>query len=206
MRLHADHNIGNRSYIPTFTFPRDIIPKTTNKTAGHTPYINLAKRKVEYEQELGKNQSNYASKRTKVPKVLRSVRKGQILSYAATSAQNKLFYDILPDGVICAYAAKGYPTGLPGFLQPALRALTETLTQENRVAGHLSSVINITSVLPVKDGKTNHAQQLTYANGKKTMDVQAIIYVYDNVEENTVANGDTWCNNLISQFKFPPLT
>ena len=64
----------------------------------------------------------------------------------------------------------------------------------------------MTSILPVKDKKTGHAQQSAYANEMKTMNVQSIVHVCDNIEENTVANGDAWCTNLVSQFHIFSLT
>ena len=36
--------------------------KTTNKTTGHTPYVNLAKRKLDYESNRRKNQKMVRSK------------------------------------------------------------------------------------------------------------------------------------------------
>ena len=41
---------GKTIYQPVFTFPSAIVPKTTNRTAGSTPFVNLQKRKLDFEQ------------------------------------------------------------------------------------------------------------------------------------------------------------
>ena len=53
-----------------------------------------------------------------------------MVSHGVTQGLNKLFYQLLPDGVICAYAAKGGPNGPPGFIQPALRSIEDTLKSD----------------------------------------------------------------------------
>ena len=82
--------------------------------------MNLAKSKIGLQEQLEQN-----------PKVVRSVRNGKMILYATTSTQNKLIYKILPDGIIFAYAAKGFATCPPGYLQPALRMLTDNLLYES---------------------------------------------------------------------------
>ena len=113
----------NCSFKPVITFPRLIVPKITNKTGGHTPYVNLVKRKLDHETNKNiddSNQNNYETNQNKILKVGRYVRKGKMMTYATTSSQNKLFSDILLDGVICAYTAKCHTSGPPGYLKPAL--------------------------------------------------------------------------------------
>ena len=85
-------------------------------------------------------------------------------------------------------------------MQPALRMLTDTLSRESQSDTHLENVMEVTSILPLKDKFTGRVKQLTYAKGTKTMDVQSIIFVCNNVEENTMAHGTTWCTNLVNQF------
>ena len=74
------------------TFPSAMVPKTTNKTAGNTPFPAFArqiKRKLDY---------------SSTGKCVRKVSRERLLSANEKKKTNKLFYDILPDGVVCFYA------------------------------------------------------------------------------------------------------
>ena len=98
---------------PTRSFnPHFMYPSSNNSTAGHTPFHPEIKRKLDFGP--GK-------------KIVRSVKKMKLLSHSMSQSQNKLFYQLLPDGIICVYAAKGTPNGPPGFLQPPLRSILEAL-------------------------------------------------------------------------------
>ena len=129
----------------------------------------------------------------------------KLLSHGTLQKQNKLFYQLLPDGIICAYAAKGTPNGHPGFIQPALRALSNTLTTGSE--SELLNDVQVTSVLPMKCPRTHLARQIHYSNNTKKIDFCCLLFVRDNVSDNTVLNGDSWCTNLVRKFSkhFPAM-
>ena len=93
----------------------------------------------------------------------------KLLSHGTSQKQNKLFYQLLPDGIICAYAAKGTPNGHPGFLQPALRKLSNTLNVGSEC--QLLNDIQFSSVLPMKCPRTHLAQNIIYSKNTKSIDV-----------------------------------
>ena len=127
------------------------------------------------------------------------------MSHGTSQSQNKLFYQLLPDGIICAYASKGTPNGPPGFLQPALRSISEALKAGSET--ELVSDIQVTSILPLRCPRTNLARKIIYSKGAKNMNYCCIIFVRDNVSDNTSHNGDAWCTNLVRKFaKYFPET
>ena len=167
------------------TFPSALVPKTTNKTAGHTPFPAFArniKRKLEY---------------SSTGKVVRNVQRGQIVSVNEQKNQNKLFYDILPDGVAVFYAARGTPNGPVGFIQPMIKALEESILDDNSNWSELLRRHQITSILPLKELSTDMAKKLNFANGTKQMDVKGIVYLFNTVQECTEENCDKIGTNLI---------
>ena len=138
---------------------------------------------------------------TQIKKVVRALKRRKMVSHGVTQGLNKLFYQLLPDGVICAYAAKGTPNGPPGFMQPALRSIEDTLKSDKES----ELTINVTAVLPLNCPRTNLARKINYAKGTKKMDYCCILFIRDNVADNTVQNADAWCTNLVRVFseKFP---
>ena len=82
----------------------------------------------------------------------------KFLSHGTSQNQNKLFYQLLLDGIICAYAAKGTPNGPPGFLQPALCVISNTLTTGSE--SQLLNDIQVTSILPIKYPRIYLARQI----------------------------------------------
>ena len=167
------------------TFPSALVPKTTNKTAGSTPYPSFLKRKLEY----GSNTTGV---------VQRKLQRTKFLSVHESMTQNKMWYDILPDGVVCFYAAQGTPDGTPGFLAPLPKALVEGLSGDNS-RSELLNRIHVTSVLPLKDLRTGGAKKKQYANGTRECDVKGIVYVFDNIDDNNSTNCDVLCTNLVRE-------
>ena len=163
-----------------------MVPKTTNKIAGNTPFPQIAriKRKIDY---------------SSTGKIVRKVHRGKLLSVNDQKNQNKLWYDILPDGVVCFYATRGSPDGPTGFLQPLLKALNEGLSDHNSTWADLLKRHHVTSVLPLKDPATGFAKKLIFAGGTRTMDVKGIVYIFDSVEENNTHNCDRLCTNLVNE-------
>ena len=181
-----------RSQNPYFVYPDNrVVPSPSNSTAGHTPHAPDIKRKLDFTTLSPKN------------KVMRIVKRKKLLSHKTTQSQNKLWYQLLPDGVICAYAAKGTPNGHPGYIQPALRSIETSL--KKKIDSNLTRSINVTSILPMKCPHTNISKKIDYAKGTKQMDFCCICFIRDDVEQNTVTNGDVWCTNLVNVFndKFP---
>ena len=138
------------NYVTRMTFPSALVPKTTNKTAGTTPYPSFdqnIKRKLEYKE-------NNTTDRV----VQRKVHRTKFLSVHESMTQNKMWYNILPNGVVCFYAAQGSPQGQSGFLAPLLKALVEGLSGDDNRTGLLNHV-HVTSVLPLKDLRTGGAKK-----------------------------------------------
>ena len=167
------------------TFPSGIVPKTTNKTAGNTPYPSFArniKQKLDY---------------SCTGKVVRRVQGGRLLSVHEKSTLNRMFYDILPDGIVCFYAAQATPDGPSGFLAPFINALVKAIALPSSKWAKLLERHHITSVLPLKDMRTGVAQKFYYANGTKNMDRKGI--VISNTSDNNSTNCDQICTNLVRE-------
>ena len=170
------------------TFNSAIVPKTTNRTAGHTPYPSFlisSKRKLDY---------------SSTAKTVRKVSKHRLISTVELNNANKLFYTILPDGVAAYFAAKGYPTGPNGYMQPALNALSDALKNTNNKYNDLLQRLNITSILPIVDNKTGQPKKLHFANGTKKMNIRCFVYIFDSVDDCNDTNLDTICTNLCNEF------
>ena len=126
-------------YVASFTFPSAIVPKTTNKTAGYTPFPNLGKRKLDFNAAAGGKS------------VVRKLNKGKLMSAGETKSQNKLWFRILPDGHIAAWAAKGSPNGPIGYMQPVIHAINNALQNPSSKWNHalVSSAISLQHYLSV---------------------------------------------------------
>ena len=79
--------------------------------------------------------------------------------------------------------------GPPGFMQPALHSIQNTLKSHSE--SELTRVIEVTAVLPLKCPRTSISRKITYTNGTKQMDFCCILFIRDNVADNTVQNGDS---------------
>ena len=146
-----------------------MVPKTTNRTAGYTPYPthHLPAKRAQCFSSTGKTK--------------RSVSRQRLVAQSEIHTANKLFYDILPDGIACFYPARGYPEGPYGFWAPAIRAVTEALNNEMSKWASLVQRLNISSVLPLRDPVTGQAKKFHFANGTKCMDIKSIVYIFDEV-------------------------
>ena len=181
------------------TFPTNIVPKTTKLTAGRITYVNLAKRKLEFEEQEERVVSVPPSP-LKSP-VQRHLRHRTILSHGSATCQNKLYYHLLHDGVISASAAKGTTNEAPGYVQPGIEAGNTMLTAiEDGNPDPITLNAKITPVLPIRDPLTSRAKYLSYTNQTKTMDVKCFVYSYEDSNNNTLENGDKWCRHLITNF------
>ena len=181
--LRHNPNAGSR-----MTFSSAFVPKTTNRTAGFTPYPAYntnAKRKLDY---------------SSTGKTVRSVARKSLLSVQETNNQNKLYYHVLPDGNAAFFAARGYPDGPVGYIQPALRACSEALANPHSRHQDLVQRLNITTILPLVDPNTGQTKKFHYAGGTRTMDVKAIVYTFDSVHDCTDTVCDGICTNLIQEF------
>ena len=72
-----------RHTISKFTFPASTYPKTTNKTAGATPYPTLLRKKLTFQQS------------SIVKPTKRNVNGKGFVDYTQAVTMNKLFYEIL---------------------------------------------------------------------------------------------------------------
>ena len=170
------------------TFNSAIVPKTTNRTAGHTPYPTFGlpeKRKL-----------NYGSS----GKTVRKVSKQRLVSQNDMNSANKMWYDILPDGICAYYATRGYPQGPHGYWAPAVCACSEALSNQHSKWANLVNRLNIKSVLPLLDPMTGQAKKLHFAGGSKSMDIKSIVFIFDKVEDNNEQMCDAICTNLVQEF------
>ena len=132
-------------------------------------------------------------------KTVRNVNRVRLLSAQETKQQNKLFYDILPDGMVCFYAARGVPTGPNGYLAPLLKALGEALSSDDSKWAELLKRLKVSTVLPIKDQSTGLAKKFLYAGGTKTMEVKGIVYIFDSVSDNNVSKCNRICTDLVRE-------
>mmetsp|Transcript_11938 Transcript_11938/g.14025 ORF Transcript_11938/g.14025 Transcript_11938/m.14025 type:complete len:101 (-) Transcript_11938:21-323(-) len=72
---------------------------------------------------------------------------------------------------------------------------------------NLVGLIQVTTILPVRELNTSQPKQLAYAKGKRCMDVQSMILLSENLEETNVDTADAWVKQLVSEFNknFPHL-
>ena len=138
LQTPAVHATPSNPYKPAFTFPSAIVPRTTNKTAGYTPFPFLQKRKIDFRAAGGKS-----------GKVIRRLNAGKLISSNERANQNKLWYNILPGGHIAAFATKGTPDGPTGYIQPAIRAMIEALQDPSSKWSSLLTTCEVTAVLHI---------------------------------------------------------
>ena len=170
------------------TFASGICPKTINCTAGCTPYPSFArpaKRKLEF-SSTGKTVQNVAKKK--------------LISATEAGLINLLFYYIGPDGVAAFFAARGHPDGPPGYIAPAIHAMNEAFTTEHSRWRAMATRLNAQWVLPLQDSHTGQARKLHFAGGTKSMDVKAVVYIFDTVQECGENACNNICTNLIAEF------
>ena len=181
-------NVPINQQVPRMSFDSAFVPKTTNRTAGHTPYPRFLlpeKRKLDY---------------SSTGKTVRKVSKQRLLSTVEMSNQNKLFFTILPDGVAAFFAARGYPKGPNGYMQPALNAVSDALTMPNSKYTDLVQRLNITSVLPIVDSDTGQPKKFHFANGTRMMNIKCFVYIFDSVNDCDENNLNSIGTNLCNEF------
>ena len=169
--------------------------KTTNKTAGHTPYpahlLKDGKRLA-----FGANDDEHPKKRRAV--VRRVEQQSRVIGFAQSRNMNNLYYLICPDGLLLAFYAKGSWDGPVGFVGSSVRHLSHALADNNSPYKHLVESAGITSILPLLDPLTGQAKVLWYAGNTKSVEVRGFVHVYKDVSENTEANAELWTTNLVS--------
>ena len=165
-----------------------MVPKTTNRTAGNTPYVNLQKRKLDFEN------GNIANDK----KCVRKVSSRKFMSYSEAMSKNKLYYHMCPDGIIVGFAAKGKPDGPVGYMGGAVKAILKGLSEDDSQWKSLVESAKISSALPIRDKMTMVAKTFTYAGGTKTMEVRGLVHVYSDINMNNEENGNAWCTNLVN--------
>ena len=175
-------------YVPCMTFNSAFIPKTTNRTAGFTPFPSHAlpeKRKLDYSSS---------------GKTIRNVSCRKFLSVGEMNNANKMFFYLGPDGVAIFIAARGYPEGLYGYWAPAMRAVLEGIANKTSKWAALVHRLNITSVFPVKDINTGMAKKFHFAGGSKSMDEKCLVFVFDSISDCNSNNCTAICTNLCNEF------
>ena len=175
-------------YARRMTFSSAMVPKTTNHTAGYTPYLmhHLPARK----------QVTYSS----TGKTRRSVSNQPLVAQSEVHSANKLFYDIGPDGIAIFYTARGYPQGPHGYWAPTIKGVCEALTNEHSRWAEMVARLGISSVLPLLDKMTGQARKFHFANGTKVMDIKAIVYIFDDIQDCNEHALDSICTNLVTEF------
>ena len=165
------------------------IPKTTNKTAGHTPFH----RSGQVQRHL-----NYSGTGNGQPvRVVRKVMGGKVMSTSHLMGRNMGYYWMLPDGVLVFYSAKGSPLGPPGYLGQSIRCITEGMEDVHSEFNSIVENSQISAVLPVRDPSTGQAATFTYAQNTKIMQARVFVHVYEDVVDNTDENATAWCKNII---------
>ena len=124
-----------------------MVPKTTNRTAGNTPYVDLQKRK------LGFNKGKTGNEK----KCVRKVCTRKFMSYSKAMSKNKLYYHMCPDGIIVGFAAKGKPDGPVGYMGGAVKVILKGLSEEDSQWRSLVDSAKISLALPVQDKMTMSA-------------------------------------------------
>jgi len=170
------------------TFNSACIPKTTNRTAGRTPFPRFLlpeKRKLDY---------------LSTGKTVRKVSRQRLLSTVEMNNANKLFYTILPDSVASFFAVRGYPKEPNGYMQPALNTISDALTSSTSKYNDLVQRLNITSVLPIVDINTGQPKKFHLANGTRSMNIRCLVYIFDSVSDCNKNILDKMCTNLCNEF------
>jgi len=73
---------------------------------------------------------------------------------------NKLYYSILSDGVLLAYAAKSPADGEPGYLKPVIQALNRDLNPEEGKGDEFAELVRVAAVLNLCDPKILKAKEI----------------------------------------------
>lgn len=82
-----------------------------------------------------------------------------------------------------------------------IASLNFSWAMNNNQGASLASKVYVTLVLLIRNPTTNGVEVLSYANSTKTMDARCVVFVNNNVENNTVNNGEAWCHNLVKQIR-----
>lgn len=125
----------------------DLVPKTTNKTAGRTPYPDLVKSRLDYEKDE-------ASKKVRAeicpPSPIRRLRHRTMILHGAT-----IYYHLIPDDIISVFVANGTAHGSLGYVQPAMKAVNTMMRKmEDGNPDPISLNAKTTAVLPIRDPLT----------------------------------------------------
>ena len=158
---HFNRYTPNTNTNQVASLPSAAVPKTTNATAGRTPYTNLTdlnKRKLDFDE----------SKDSSVK--MSPMKKGKgIISMSMRDNMNFWFYIEHPDGWVSSFAARGKPTGKPGYVGDAFKDVTKSLQNPEETPSFAQQAM-VSSVQPRKDSLTSRAKKHTYkkrqANGK----------------------------------------
>ena len=173
--------------------------KTTNKTAGHTPYpTHLMKsngKRLAFVADLNDDDGTPKKRRAVVRRVEQQSR---VIGFAQSKSMNYLYYLMCPDGLLLAFYAKGSWDGPVGFVGSSVRHLSHALADDNSPYKHLVDSAGITSILPLLDPLTGQAKVLWYAGNTKSVEVRGFVHVYKDLTQNTEANADLWTMNLVS--------
>ena len=115
---------------------------------------------------------------------------------------NKLYYSILPDNMLVAYAAKGNADGEPGFLRPVLNALEKDMNANKGEGNGFAEQVWVASVLNLCDPKTLSAKEISWTpQGKKEViqiQVKGLVDIFDT--ELTKEFADNWCMKMVTVF------
>ena len=166
-----------------------MVPKTTNRMAGYTPYPTYFKRP-----------SNETKLFLCTGKTVRSVVRCPLQSVNVMHLINKMFYHILPDGNAAFFVSKGNPEGPVGWWYPALQAIDHAFRDPNSPHWAMTQRLNIKTVLPFVDVDTGMVKKYVYSNGTRETKYMSIVYTFDNVSDCTVTVCDEICTNLVREF------
>ena len=172
---------------PSYTFPSAVCHHTTNKTAGHTPFVNMHKRKIDFNAGNGS-----------IKLAVRKVNKGRLMSVAETMNQNRMWYHNLPDGHLCAWVAKGTPDGPVGYYQPLIHKINNALRDPADEFNEFMNTCDIKALLPIRDESTGEGK-LHYYQGTKFLTVQSIVTIIPDITKNGESPAEAWCEKLVQQ-------
>lgn len=132
--------------------PSAIIPKTTNKTAGSTPYVNvsnLQKRKLNFDENMGGAKVRMSPNR-----------RSTVISDTMKKGMTFMFYEEHEDGWVSTFTAKGKPSGYPGYIGDAFNLASKSL-QDPRYSDFAQLLI-LSTIIPKKDKVTSNAKMYSY--------------------------------------------
>ena len=174
------------------------IPKTTNKTAGHTPYPVHLRTHVTAKRLAfpGKDDAPNSVKKRAVVRCISG--QNRVISVSQTKNMNCMYYAICPDGLLLAFYAKGSWDGPVGYVGSSVRHLSHALADETSPHKQLVVSSGITAILPLLDRVTGQAKILWYAGNTKSIEVRGFVHVYSDVSQNTETNAEVWVKNLVA--------